>query len=184
MNANTVLETADCLHSMDTVITAIHQMANAIDSRMQNEQLANKPIICLSVMLGGLIFTGHLLPQLKTPLILDYIHASRYQGETQGSELKWLKYPSVNLQGETVLILDDILDEGLTLSALVDYCQNQGAKQVLTAVLVEKQLPIRRGLAQADFVGLTVPNRYVFGFGMDYHEQLRSAAGIFAVKDH
>ncbi|OUD14031.1 hypoxanthine-guanine phosphoribosyltransferase [Thioflexithrix psekupsensis] len=183
MNINTVLTEADCLHSLDTVIAAIDHIAEQIDRRMQTELLRDKPLVCLSVMLGGLIFTGHLLPKLKTPLIIDYIHATRYQGETQGADLKWLKYPSVNLQGETVLIIDDILDEGLTLKSLVDYCEQQGAKQVFTAVLVEKQLPMRRGLPQADFVGLLVPNRYVFGFGMDYHEHLRSAAGIFAVKN-
>lgn len=172
-----ILDEADCLYTPEQVSAALDRMAVEI-----NQRLADRPTLCLGVMLGGLIPTGQLLPRLRIPLTLDYIHASRYRGETQGSELHWLKYPKVSLEGKTVLIIDDILDEGLTLKALVEYCQEQKAAEVLTAVLVEKELPNPSGLEKADFTGLVVPNRYVFGFGMDYQENLRSAAGIYAVK--
>lgn len=173
-----IQQEADCLFSGAEVAAALDNMAAAI-----NAQLANCPTLCLSVMLGGLVPAGQLLPRLTIPVTLDYIHATRYRGATQGAELHWLKYPKVSLQDQTVLIIDDILDEGLTLQAIVEYCQQQGANKVLTAVLIEKALPQRRGLAQADFTGLVVPNRYVFGYGMDYQEHLRAANGIYAVKD-
>ncbi len=171
-----VLAKADQLHTEREVSEAYDEMAAAISDRLQD-----KHPLCLAVMLGGLIPAGQLLPRLNLPLEIDYIHASRYRGTTSGSDLHWVKYPSASLAERTVLVIDDILDEGLTLQAIVKYCQEAGAKEVLTAVLVEKQLDNRPGLQQADFAGLTVPNRYVFGCGMDYHGQLRYVPEIYAV---
>ncbi|OQW87981.1 MAG: hypoxanthine-guanine phosphoribosyltransferase [Thiotrichaceae bacterium IS1] len=172
-----VLAKADLLYTEVEITQAIEGMATAI-----YEQLHDQYPLCLTVMMGGLIFSGQLLPRLNFPVELDYIHATRYRGATQGGELHWLKYPTISLEGRTVLVIDDILDEGITLKAIVDYCYQQaGAKEVYTAVLVEKQLPQRPGLAKVNFVSLTVPNRYVFGYGMDYQGQLRYAPGIYAV---
>lgn len=171
-----VLTKADLLFTDSQVARAVDDMAIAISQRLRREQP-----VCLSVMLGGIVFTGQLLPRLDIPLELDYIHATRYRETTQGSELQWVKYPTLDLNDRVVLILDDILDEGLTLQAIVDYCQQRGARKVVTAVLVEKQLKQRPGLLRADFVGLRVPDRYVFGYGMDYQGQLRQASGIYAV---
>ena len=171
-----VLAKASQLHTEREVASALDEMAVAISERLQN-----KHPLCLIVMIGGLIPAGQLLPRLNLPLEIDYIHASRYRGATSGSDLHWVKYPSTSLEGRTVLIIDDILDEGLTLQAIVNYCQEAGAQEVLTAVLVEKQINERPCLQHADFTGLIVPNRYVFGCGMDYQGQLRYVPGIYAV---
>jgi len=171
-----VLAKADLLYTNSQVSQALDEIAEAINQRFQQQ-----PIICLSVMIGGIVTTGQLLPRLNVPLELDYIHATRYRETTQGDELQWIKYPTIHLQGQTVLIIDDILDEGITLQAIVKYCQQAGAKEVLTAVLIEKSLERPEGLQKVDFCGLIVPNRYVFGYGMDYHGQLRQADGIYAV---
>lgn len=171
-----VLAKADLLHTERDVSEAFDEMAVAITQRLQE-----KHPLCLSVMIGGLIPTGQLLPRINFPLEMDYIHATRYHSATSGSDLHWIKYPNASLQGRTVLIIDDILDEGLTLQAIVKYCQEAGAIDVLTAILVEKQVENRPGIQHADFTGLTVPNRYVFGCGMDYQGQLRYVPGIYAV---
>ncbi len=175
-NIETVLAKADQLYTEKQLSQALDEMADAI-----HQQLHQKYPLCLSVMLGGLIPAGQLLPRLTFPLEIDYIHATRYRGETTGRELQWVRYPQQSLAGRNVLIIDDILDEGLTLKALVEYCQQQEAQKVFTAVLVEKQLEQRPGLQQADFTGVYVPDRYVFGYGMDYQGQLRYAPGIYAV---
>jgi hypoxanthine phosphoribosyltransferase len=171
-----ILNKADLLHSEREIQLALDDMAVDIHQRLHT-----KYPVCLGVMLGGLVTAGQLLPRLNMPLEMDYIHATRYRGATQGGELHWIKQPSVALKDRIVLIIDDILDEGLTLKAIVEYCHQAGAREVLTAVLVEKQLPNRPGLQQADFCALQVPNRYVFGYGMDYQGQLRHVAGIYAV---
>jgi hypoxanthine phosphoribosyltransferase len=168
---------AELLHSEQAVEAALDAMAAAITAQLQH---SNPLVLC--VINGGIIATGKLLTRLQFPLTLDSVHASRYRNNTIGSDLHWLFKPTTPLQDRTVLLVDDILDEGHTLNALVHYCQEQGAFAVYTAALFDKQLPHTKPL-QADFVGLPVANRYVFGYGMDYKGYLRNAAGVYACKD-
>ncbi len=172
-----VLAEAQQLYSQAAVEQSLDRMATEISSKLATEN----PII-LCVLNGALIPMGHLLTRLSFPLRHDYIHASRYRGEISGQDLQWIGRPSISLRDETILIFDDILDEGVTLAEIVKSCQEAGAKAVYSAVLVEKRHTRGNGFL-ADFVGLEVDDRYVFGFGMDYKGYLRNAAGIFAVTD-
>lgn len=173
-----VLDEADCLCPETEVQAAIAHMAEAITERLAD---ANPVLFC--VMNGGLIFTGQLLPQLNFPLQAEYLHASRYRHETSGGIIEWKVEPAIDLQDRSVLVLDDILDEGTTLLAIVDYCKKHGAKEVLTAVLVEKDhdRKARPGLT-GDFTGMVIEDRFLFGYGMDYKGYWRNAPGIYAVK--
>ena len=173
-----VQATADCLYNHEQVETAIRQLAGDI-----TEQLGETDPRVLCVMNGALVFAGQLLTRLRFPLTVDYIHATRYGPNTSGQSLEWVASPHLPLAGQTVLVLDDILDEGLTLAAIMDYCRQQGATAVYSAVLVEKQHARRDPAIQADFTALTVPDRYVFGYGMDYKGRLRNVAGIYAVAE-
>lgn len=174
--AQQVYDEADCLFTRSEVEAAIERIAGAISN-----DLAEKNPLVLSVMSGAMIPAGILLTHLDFPLHIDYIHASRYRGETTGNELEWRVTPRYELRDRVVLIVDDILDEGLTLQAIIDSCKQQGAAEVYSAVLVKK-LHDRNIGVEADYVGLEVEDRYVFGYGMDYKEYLRNAPGIFAVK--
>lgn len=176
-NIKEVYQRATCLYSREEVELAIDNMAKAI-----HEKIANENPVLLCVMIGGLVPMGSLLLRLDFPLELHYVHATRYRGETKGGNLEWKASPSFNIKGRTVLIVDDILDSGLTIAAIVEYCQQQGADKVLTAVLVDKEHKREPGgLDKADFYGLRVEDRYIFGYGMDYKEYLRNAPGIFVV---
>lgn len=168
---------ADLIHSSEEIEAAIERMSREITA-----VLADKNPVILCLMIGGIILTGKLLPLLNFPLQVEYVHVSRYRGETRGRELHWIRKPAISLQDRHVLIIDDILDEGMTLMAIVEKCKNNQAKAILTAVLADKQLDKERSFKNADFTGVTVPNRYVFGYGMDYKEYLRNAPGIYAVK--
>lgn len=165
---------ADCLFDVPAVESALDRMATQINLALAD----NNPLV-LCALNGGIIVAGHLLAKLTMPLTVDAVNASRYRGALSGGDIQWLLKPKSSLQGRTVLLIDDILDEGITLAAIATFCREQGAAAVYTAVLADKDLgktkPIR-----ADFVGLTVPNRYVFGYGMDYKGYLRNAPGIFA----
>ena len=174
--AQQVYDEADCLYSRQQVDAAIMTMAQQISAEMKTKN----PLV-LSVMSGAMIPAGILLSHLNFPLHIDYIHATRYRGETSGGELSWRVTPRYELKGRVVLIIDDILDEGLTLQAIIESCKAQGASEVYSAVLVKKLHERNIGI-EADFVGLEVEDRYVFGYGMDYKEYWRNAAGIFAVK--
>ena len=172
-----VEEDSVLIHDARAVEQAIGRLANDINSRLNQQS-----IILLCVMTGGIVFTGMLLPRLNLSIRLDYIHINRYRDATQGGQLNWIKKPEVSLVDKTVLIVDDILDEGITLAAIMDYCKTAGASQLYSAVLVQKNTtpPIQ---VCADFVGLEAPNQYVYGFGMDYLGGRRNYAGIYALKD-
>lgn len=169
---------ADCLYTQQQVHDAIDSMAVDISAVLSG---SNPLLLCL--MSGAMVIGGKLLPRLHFPLQLDYIHATRYRNTTAGFELEWLVKPRHELAGRTVLIIDDILDEGITLHEVLHWCREQGVSAVYSAVLVEKHHDRRQPPdLHADFVGLPVPDRYVFGYGMDYKGYLRNAPGIFAVK--
>lgn len=176
-DSQNALKNAELLYSSDDVEKAITRMANEITEKLENSD----PLV-LPVMVGGVILAGKLVTQLNFPLQMDYIHATRYRSSTSGSTISWLKKPEKSLEDKTVLLVDDILDQGITLAAIIEYCYEAGAKEVLTAVLAEKKLEIDKPIKKADFTGLDIPDHYVFGYGMDYREYHRNAAGIYAVK--
>ena len=173
-----VMAEADCLHAEAEVEAAIDAVADRI-----NADLAERNPVVFCVMNGGLIFSGKLLTRLNFPLELSYLHATRYRNETSGGELFWKAKPEISFIDRDVLIIDDILDEGHTLGAIIDFCCHAGAATVHTAVLVDKdhQRKARPDL-KADYVGLNCSDRYVFGYGMDYKGYWRNAPGIYAVK--
>lgn len=172
-----LLEKSELLFSEHDVAQAVLAIAKQL-----NTDYANEPPVILSVMTGATVFTGHLIPKLTFPLELDYVQATRYEDGVEGKNLSWKVKPKSTIKNRSVLILDDILDEGITLKAIVDECLLLGAKEVKTAVLVEKKLSISKPV-QTDCVGLIAPNRYIFGFGMDVYGWWRNLPAIYALKD-
>lgn len=172
-----ILKKSECLYTKKQIESALDVMAAQMTKDLESE---NPLFLC--VVVGGIVPLGNLLLRLEFPLEVDYVHVTRYRGETKGGQLIWKAEPSADLSGRTVVIVDDILDSGITLKEVVDYCLNKGAKKVFTAVLVDKAEARQAvGLQKADYVGMPVDNRYVFGYGMDYREYLRNVPGIFAV---
>lgn len=180
MNANDAqiaFDNADCIYSNAEVQKAITNMAEEIKNK-----LADRDPLVLCVMTGGMIPAGQLLTHLNFPLQVDYIHATRYQNGTKGGNLTWLVRPTLPLKGRDVLIIDDIYDEGITLSEIVEYCSSEGAETIYTAVLINKIHDRKQG-DKPDFISLETADRYLFGYGMDYHGYLRNVSGIYAIKD-
>lgn len=174
------MDEADCLVPPEGVERALDRLAAEITARMAT----TNPLVYV-VMNGGLILAGRLLPRLPFPLELAYLHATRYGHELNGQLLDWRVRPTQDLRGRTVLVLDDILDEGYTLSAIIAHLQKEGAREVLSAVLVHKDHPRKAtpGM-RADFTGMDVADRFLFGCGMDYKGYWRNAPGIYALKGH
>ncbi|WP_330926835.1 hypoxanthine-guanine phosphoribosyltransferase [Candidatus Sororendozoicomonas aggregata] len=175
-----VLDEADCLYTGEQIEDAIKKMGRQITAELAD---SNPLIYC--VMNGGLVLTGKLLTEMPFPLEASYVHATRYRHQLTGDELDWKVRPAQDMTGRTVLILDDILDEGHTLDAIADFCKGQGASRVLTAVLINKIHNRKaRPDMKADFSGLDIGDRYIFGYGLDYQGYWRNANGIFALKGH
>jgi len=173
-----VRRNADLLVDGECVRAAYDRMANDISQVLGD---TNPVILC--VMTGGLVPTAELFTRLDFPAELDYVHATRYEGTRGGQNINWIARPVHGLKDRTVLVIDDILDEGTTLAAILDFCREQGGASVHSAVLVEKLHDRKAPGLRPDFVGLTVEDRYVFGCGMDYHGYWRNLPGIYAVRE-
>ena len=180
IEAKKVLDNAELIYSAQQIDQAINQLALDI-----NKQLAgsDEPIIVLPIMNGGLILSGHLLTRLQFPLMVDYLHATRYRDTTMGNELQWKVKPRQSLKGRTLLIIDDIFDEGFTLEAVLAFCEEQKVEQAYTVVLIEKDHPRVKADINCDFIGMRVDDKYVFGFGMDYKGYHRNLNAIYAVNE-
>lgn len=175
--AQAMLANAELIHSEAAVQGAVTEVAAAI-----RERLADKYPLVLCVMTGGVVFCGQLLTKLDFPLDFDYLHATRYGPETQGGKISWRSAPWTSVKGRSVLVVDDILDEGVTLAAVKESLRRMGAEEVLTAVFADKLNGKDKPIV-ADFVGLTVPDRFVFGFGMDAGGVWRNLPAVYAMKD-
>ncbi len=174
--AQKILEEADLLCSAEESALAVRRVAAEITARLA----AANPLV-LAVMGGAVVFTGQLLPQLIFPLDFDYLHVSRYGDVTSGGQLTWIVEPRSAVAGRVVLVVDDILDEGVTLAEVVRRLLAQGASEVLSAVFADKNIGRSKPIA-ADFVGLRLPNRYAFGYGMDVRGAWRNLPAVYAVK--
>lgn len=170
---------SECLHDFAAIEMALDRMAAEITQELKD----TNPII-LCVMIGALLPVGHLVTRLNFPLQIDYIHATRYRGSMRGGDLHWLVEPRCSLKERTVLVVDDVMDGGLTLSAIIDYCEQAGAKKVYSSVMVNKLREREPGVEfEPDFIGVTTEDRFLYGFGLDYEGYLRNIPGIYAVKN-
>ena len=171
------LAQSDLLHTRADLLPLIAAMGGAVDAALEGERA-----VFLTVMNGALMFAADLAFAMRTDVEFDYVHATRYRGATSGSDLHWLREPIADLKGRTVLLADDILDEGHTLKAVRDDCLTRGARRVLIATLCLKKHHRRVPGIAPDFNAVELPDRYVFGYGMDYYEQGRNLAAIYALR--
>lgn len=174
--ARGLINSSDVLFTAEEVSAAVDRMAVEI-----TEELGETYPLVLSVMGGAVVFTGQLLPRLAFPLDFDYVHVSRYGDKTQGGELVWKQAPKEDVRDRVVLVLDDILDEGHTMAAIRDKVMDMGAKAFYSGVFANKLISKEKPML-ADFVGLDVPDRYVFGYGMDVRGAWRNLPAIYALK--
>jgi hypoxanthine phosphoribosyltransferase len=179
--ARALLANAEEIVSADTVQAAVRNVAAVLNQRFDNDETGEFPLV-LGVMGGAVVFTGNLLPQLTFPLEFDYIHVTRYGDLDRGGEVVWKVIPRQDVKGRTIIIVDDILDEGETLAHVKQRLLDMGAAEVILAVFADKELGKVKPV-QADIVGLTVPNQFVVGFGMDAHGYWRNLPGLWVIRD-
>ena len=171
----------DILHQAERIVTAEQVQAALVRVAQEiNSALADAHPLLLSVMGGAVVFTGQLLPLLDFPLDFDYVHVSRYGSQQQGGALHWKVEPGENVAGRVVLVVDDILDEGETMAAIKQRVLNLGAAKFYSAVFTDKQHGKVKPI-HADFVGVKLPDRFVFGYGMDIQGAWRNLPAIYAV---
>ena len=167
-------ENSKCLFTLDEVESGLNIIIDSITHDLHEA----RPVV-IGVMRGALPMMGYILPRLSFYLEVDYVHASRYQKQLTTGELRWLHEPHIPLSGRTVLLVDDILDQGITLKAIAQKCYAMGASDVKIAVLCKKIIHGFEPAIAADYIALSVPDAYVFGYGMDYEGGWRNAPGIY-----
>jgi hypoxanthine phosphoribosyltransferase len=173
-----VKENSDLIFSASQINTAVESMGLELETKIKNK---NAILIC--VMNGGIIMTSDLLRCMDCDVRLDYLQVARYREKTVGGSLHWLKEPQLSLEDQTVVLVDDIYDEGYTMEELVSYCRKHGAKEVITAVLLLKRKSAPQVDLKPDIYGLEVTDRYVYGYGMDYKGYLRNVPAIYAISE-
>ncbi|MET3130160.1 hypoxanthine phosphoribosyltransferase [Oxalobacteraceae bacterium GrIS 1.11] len=178
--ARALLKNAEILFDQDAVQAAVARMAAALNARFNHPDCEEFPLV-LGVMGGAVVFTGNLLPQLTFPLEFDYIHVSRYGDDDRGGAVVWKVEPRANVAGRTVIVLDDILDEGETLAHVKQRLLDMGATEVLLAVFADKAIGKAKPV-KADLVGLVIPNRFVVGYGMDAYGYWRNLPDLRALR--
>jgi len=171
------LEDSELVASAEQVQSAVRRVAGEIE-----RALGGRYPLVLAVMGGAVVFAGQILPLLRFPLDFDYVHASRYGAATRGAGVQWRVRPPELVKGRAVLVLDDILDHGETMNAIRNGLLELGAQTVHSAVLVEKILNSPKPI-KPDFVGLQIPDRFVFGCGMDAKGFWRNLPEIRAMKE-
>lgn len=175
-----LLEHAEEIVDADGVQAAVTRVADALNERFSDPAAKAFPLV-LGVMGGAVVFTGHLLPQLRFPLEFDYIHVTRYGDDDKGGQVVWKVVPRPSVAGRTVIVVDDILDEGETLAQVKQRLLDMGAAEVIVAVFADKDLR-RAKPVRADLVGLTIPNKFVVGFGMDVYGYWRNLPGLWVIR--
>lgn len=176
-NPRDVLEHSSLIANPEEVQAAVDRMAEHINAHYEDQA-----IIMVVVMVGGMLPAAWLLSRLKMPIRIDFIHATRYTGQTEGGELEFRVPTRLNLQNQHVLIVDDIYDVGLTLDLIEHYCETRGARSVESAVLVRKEHDRPTTGSKPKFIGMSVGDKYVFGCGMDAFEHWRHLDEIRALE--
>jgi len=178
--AKSILKNAEVVFNADDVQAAISRIALELNERFDKNAGPSYPLV-LGVMGGGVVFTGQLLPRLTFPLEFDFIHVSRYGDEDHGGEIVWKVIPRQNVMNRTVIVLDDILDEGETLAHVKAKLIEMGASDVVITVFADKAINKKKPI-KPDYVGVTVPNKFVIGFGMDWQGYWRNLPDIRAIR--
>ncbi|HJV80607.1 hypoxanthine-guanine phosphoribosyltransferase [Noviherbaspirillum sp.] len=178
--ARALLADAELIFDEAAVQQAVDKIAHDLNKRFNRTEGAAFPLV-LGVMGGAVVFCGQLLTRLKFPLEFDYMHVTRYGSKDQGGKIEWKVIPRSNVEGRTVIVLDDILDEGETLAHVKERLLEMGAAEVVLAVFADKDIGKTKPVA-ADYVGLVLPNKFVVGYGMDAYGYWRNLPAIWAIK--
>lgn len=178
--ARALMANAELIYDGVDVQAAVDKIAKQLNHRFDQDDSPPFPLV-LGVMGGAVVFSGQILTRLDFPLEFDYIHVTRYGSKDHGGKIDWKVEPRADVRGRTVIVLDDILDEGETLAHVKERLLAMGAEEVLLVVFADKDIGKTKP-AKPDYVGLVLPNKFVVGYGMDAYGYWRNLPGIWAIK--
>jgi len=173
-----ILSRSQLIYSHEEIVSAIDLLAGKL-----NRQFKNKKALILPVLTGAIPFIGMLLPRLSFTIEVNYFHVSRYQNNVGTNQIRITHQPSPeSVLNQEVLVVDDILDVGITLKLINEQLMTMKPKSITNVVLFEKQLDIKKEIF-AHYVGLDVPDAYVFGFGLDFNGAGRNIPDLYSFNE-
>ena len=166
------------LVSREKIEDSVKRLASEI-----NRDYKNKPVLLVGVLKGAFVFLADLIRQLDIPLEMDFIGLASYGGAKEScGKVKITKCPSVAVKGKDVLVIEDIIDTGLTTSFIIDYLKKQKPASLKVCALADK--PSRRKKeVSIDYLGFTVPDKFIVGYGIDFDEEYRQLPDICFLED-
>ena len=165
------------LYEESEIQKRIKELAEEIDDFYKGEE-----VIVISVLKGAVFFTVDLVKKMKTPIILDMIQVSSYQGTESTGNVIMKKDLGIDIEGKKVLVVEDIIDTGYTLKYLKEYLESLNPKEVKIAVLLDKA-ERRKANIQVDYTGFVIPNKFVVGYGFDIDDKYRNLSYIGYVEN-
>ena len=177
MNDNMKEDVLRVLLSEDEIREKVRELGGKITADYKNSNL-----MLVTVLKGAVVFLADLMRQIDVPAEIDFMVVSSYgSGVKSSSVVKIVKDLDVPLAGKDILIVEDILDSGLTLSYIKELLESRGPRSIRIATLLDK--PSRRKVdLQADYIGFSVPDEFVIGYGLDYDEKYRNLPYIGILK--
>lgn len=162
--------------------TQLQRRVHALARQLERD-FAGRDLVIVSLLNGTVLFLADLIRQLHLPLRLDFIGVSSYRTGTQSRELLYTKELRLEVRNRHVLLVDDILDTGRTLTAVLHKLHDLHPKQIKTCVLLDK--PARRVESVcADYVGFEIPDLFVVGYGLDFAERFRNLPFVGVLHEH
>ena len=158
----------------------VHEIGTQINDTYKN---SDKKLLLICILKGSIVFTSDLMREITVPMEVDFMQASAYGSSTVscGEVNLRLDLKKQDLDGYNVLVVEDILDSGKTLSCIMQYLQSKGANDVKLCTLLDK--PERRVVdVKLDFAGIQIPDEFVVGYGLDYDEQFRNLPFVGILK--
>ena len=177
MNDNMKEDVLRVLLSEDEIREKVRELGGKITADYKNSNL-----MLVTVLKGAVVFLADLMRQIDVPAEIDFMVVSSYgSGVKSSGVVKIVKDLDVPLAGKDILIVEDILDSGLTLSYIKELLESRGPRSIRIATLLDK--PSRRKVdLQADYIGFSVPAEFVIGYGLDYDEKYRNLPYIGILK--
>lgn len=152
----------------------VRELGKEITRDYSRSPMSGKDLVAVAVLRGASLFFADVIREIRVPLIVDFISASSYGKETKTTgEVKIVKDLQEPIRGKNVLLVEDVVDSGLTLAFLQRTLRARGARSVRICALLDKPHS-RRVKIRADYVGFTLPNLFVIGYGLDYEERYRN----------
>ena len=159
----------------EKIIQKVKELAKDI-----SKDYAGTPLVMVATLKGSFIFLADMVRELDFPVIVDFVSVSSYEGISPSSEVKYHYGPLHDVKDKYAIVIEDIIDTGATVKHIIEKLKQEGARNVKVCALLKRKRKDRALIT--DYLGFTIKEGFVVGYGLDYNELYRNLKGIFKLK--